>query len=83
MYFSLLGSPSGPADTPPAAAAAAASAPVAATAVSTKHWPQISQSQRQAAKPTGTVDMLSFSDTLLFISTIMRGLGYLTLWSIQ
>lgn len=74
MYFSLIGSSSGSADTPPAAAttstaAAAAAVPVTATAVSTKHRPQIPQSQRQAAKSTGTVNMFCRSQTLTCINS--------------
>lgn len=52
---SLAGSPSGSADTPPAAAAA----------VSTKHWSQVPETRRQAAEPTGTVNILLFSESLL------------------
>lgn len=82
-YLSLSGSPSGSADPPPAAAAAAPPTAAAATAdpftISTKHWPQIPQSQRQAAKPPGTV-----SHARLFINpTMIRWRWYLTLWLIR
>lgn len=60
FHISLLGSPGCSADSPPAAAAFA----VTAAAVAAKRWSQIPQSQWQAARPTGTVNMLSINSSL-------------------